>query len=72
MKFGPPQAEIFGDFGTPKMRFLKGKTLKTGSKKAPESNKNHLVKFRSERKVNKNHLVKFRKFWPIWTLRGGF
>ena len=33
IKFGPPQAENFGDFGTPKMRFLKGKTLKTGPKK---------------------------------------
>ena len=31
IKFGPPQAENFGDFWDPKMRFLKGKTLKKGS-----------------------------------------
>ena len=53
------------------MRFLKGKMLKTGYKKTPESNKNHLVKFRSERKVNKNHLSQIQVILADLDLKGG-
>ena len=51
IKFGPPQAENFGDFGTPKMRFLKGETLKTGPKKVPKIVLIKTPKFRSEPKL---------------------
>ena len=68
----PPQAENFGDFGTPKMRFLKGKTLKTGPKKVT---KIVLIKTPQIQDLSRNYNnspIKFINFGPIRSLRGGY
>ena len=71
IKFGPPQAENFGDFGTPKMRFLKGKTLKTGPKKVTKIVLIKTLQIQDLSRNYNNSPVKFRNFGPIRSLRGG-
>ena len=68
----PAAGEFFGGFWTPEMRFLKGKTLKKGSKIwgnpldpgswKTENNKTPLTKILEQTENNKTHLTKFGRF----------
>ena len=68
----PPEPENFCDFGTPKMRFFKGKTLKTGPKKVTKIILIKTPQIQIWAEHYKDSPVKFRNFGPICSLRGGF